>query len=158
MTTIAQFSKNIRKRGRQVENGASKVVRASAKKFLRDAVGSTPVDTGKARSNWRVGVGQRPRKVIEPYAPYPKNSKALGQGKSERANANAAISAGIAKINTLRGVPSAGLKTALYVTNLTPYIGFLEARHGMSEKASVSARSAVKGFKLLDSRNNTSGD
>lgn len=147
-TNAAQFSRNVRKRGRQVVNSASRAVRRAGRAFLKTAVLSTPVDTGKARSNWRVGIGGRPTAVIEPYVPYPKNSKANGQGAGERANASAAISAGNARIATLKGVPSAGLKTSLTIVNNTPYLQY-NGGDGIFERAIQPARGAIKGVRLL---------
>lgn len=121
MPTI-QFSKNIRKRGRQFENSSSEVVRQMAKRTLRSLVQNTKVDKGVARSNWRVGIGAPTRSVIGAYSPYPKGSKANGMGSSETANAAAAIAAGNARINSVRGISGVGLKTAIFISNNTPYI------------------------------------
>jgi hypothetical protein len=119
MTTMLQFSRNIRKIGSKIENNALEVVKKTSKKALRSLVLGTPVDTGQARSNWRVSIGNPTSSVIPPYAP----GKHLGI--SERANAQTAISKGIATINTLRvgkkrGTGQAG--QALYITNAIPYL------------------------------------
>lgn len=129
MATIAQFSQNIRKRSSQIENAGSRVVRATSKRALKALVRATPVDEGVARSNWRVGIGGTPTAIIKAYAP----GKNLGIG--ERANANAAIAAGFARIDTVRGVSGrgGGLKTAVIIVNNTPYIEVLNA--GSSKQA-----------------------
>jgi len=146
-----QFSKNIFKRGRQFENSASELVRQVAKKGLESLVLGTKVDTGKARSNWRVGIGARATAVIDPYSPYQKNSKANGAGASETANASAAISAGNARINSVRGVSGVGLKTGIFISNNINYLD-KALLPGTIETASLEARSVVKGFRLFTDR------
>lgn len=143
-----QFSKSIRRRGRQFENSATALVRAVAKRGLRALVYNTKADTGKARSNWRVGIGAPTSAVIKPYSPYPKGSKADGQGIGETANAQAAIAAGRARINSVRGVSGVGLKTGIFISNNVDYID-KALLPGALEVASAEARSAVRGFRLF---------
>lgn len=150
-----QFSKNIRRRGRQVENAATALVRSMAKRTLRSLVYNTKADTGKARSNWRVGVGAPTRAVIDPYSPYPKGSKADGQGIGESANAQAAIAAGNARINSLTGISGVGLKTGLFISNNVDYIE-KALLPGAVEASVVEARAALRGFRVFDPRR--SGD
>ena len=143
MPTLAQFSKNIRRRGRQIENAGSRVVRRSARKALRSLVISTPVDKGVARSNWRVGVGGPATAQIKAYAP------GRHLGINERSNASAAIAAGNAKIDTVRGLAGVGLKTAVYISNNTKYIGRLNAGYskqagsGFVQRALAEARATI---------------
>lgn len=121
MATLAQFSRNIRKRGSQIQNSGTSYTKVAAKSFLRSAVLGTKVDKGVARSNWRVGIGSPTRAVIEAYVPYPKGSKGAGQGMMESGNAAGALGAGNARINSVRGVAGVGLTTAIYVSNNVPY-------------------------------------
>lgn len=152
MATLAQFSRNIRKRGSQIENSGTRMTKAAAKRALRSLVTNTPVDKGVARSNWRVGVGGQPTAVIGAYAPGKK------LGINERANAAAAISAGIARINSVRGVSGrgGGLQTAIYIANNTPYIEKLNAGYskqaaaGFVERALLEASMEIKGFRIFE--------
>ena len=146
-----KFSKNIRRRGRQFENSASRLVRRMARRTLRSLVQNTKADTGKARSNWRVGIGAPTRAVIEPYNPYPKGSKADGQGIAESANASAAIAAGNARINSVRGISGVGLKTGIFISNNIPYPqnAFLP---GAVQISTVEARAVVRGFRIFVDR------
>lgn len=156
MADLIQFSRNIRRRGRQVENSASELVRSMAKRSLRSLVQNTKADTGKARSNWRVGIGGSPSAVIEAYAPYPKGSKANGLGASETANASAAISAGSARINSVRGVAGVGLKTAITITNNVPYLD-KALLPGAVEVSIREAQIVLRGFKIFDRSGGDSG-
>lgn len=148
MATLAQFSRNIRKRGSQVENSATRIVKAVSVRALKSLVRNTPVDKGVARSNWRVGIGAPTRAVIGAYAPGSK----LGIGES--ANASAAINAGRARINSVRST-SRGLETAIYISNAVPYIGKLnsgsstQAPAGFVETALLEAKAELAGFRVF---------
>ncbi len=151
-----QFSKNIFRRGRQVENSASKLVRSMAKKTLASLVMNTKVDTGEARSNWRVGIGNPTRAVIKPYAPYPKHSKGAGQGALETANAQATIAAGNARINSVRGKSGVGLTTSIYISNNVPHIDKALIAGGV-EVSIREAQAVIRGFRIFDPRNDDEG-
>ena len=127
MATLAQFSQNIRKRGSQIENAGTRFVKATAKRALKNLVNTTPVDTGRARSNWRVGIGAPVSAPIETY------------GSSTAARA--AIDAGFARINSVRGVSGfgGGLKTAIYICNPLGYPGHLPNNRGLNDGASTQA-------------------
>lgn len=152
MATLLQFSRNIRKRGSDIENNSVRSVRLVAKRTLRSLIDGTPVDKGVARSNWRVSLGNPTRSVIPAYAPGRK------LGIDERTNARAALAVGIAKINELRvgakrGTGQAG--TALFITNAIPYLGRL--RSGSSSQqpddwvgvALLEAQAEIQSVRLL---------
>ena len=146
-----QFSKSIRRRGRQFENSASELVRRMARATLKSLVLNTKVDKGVARSNWRVGIGAPARSVIDAYNPYPKGSKAAGQGIGETANASAAIAAGNLRINSVRGISGVGLTTGIFISNNTSYINKALVP-GSLEASTVEARAAVRGFRIFVDR------
>lgn len=153
MSTLLQFSRNIRKHGSNIENNSVKLVQRVAKRALRSLVEGTPVDEGEARSNWRVSLGNPTRNVIPAFS----RGKHLGIG--ERANARAAIHAGFNVINQLRvgakfGTGQAG--SALFITNAIPYLNRL--RNGYSKQqpndwvaeALLEARTEILQVKLLN--------
>jgi len=148
MATLAQFSRNIRRTGSDIENGGTRLVKATSVRALKSLVRNTPADKGVARSNWRVGIGAPTRSVIGAYAPGSK------LGINESANASAAIAAGRARINSVRGT-SGGLTTAIYITNAAPYIGRLnsgysgQAPAGFIEIALLEAKAEILGFRLF---------
>lgn len=150
MATLAQFSRNIRKRGSQIENSATDVVKSSSKAALKALVRGTKVDKGVARSNWRVGIGAPTRSVIGAYTPYPKGSKGNGAGMLENANASAAIAAGSARINAVKGVRGRGLTTSIYISNNIPYPNTAFPK-GMVESALLEARLNIKGLRVFRS-------
>jgi hypothetical protein len=160
MATLAQFSQNIFKKSSQIENAATRVVRATSKRALKALVYATPVDEGVARSNWRVGVGAAPTAFIKAYAP----GKKLGLG--ERGNANAAIAAGFAKIETVRGVSGrgGGLKKAVYIANNAPYIERLnsgyssQAPAGFIEIALSEVHDVIQNFRVFTRSQDEEGE
>ena len=84
----------------------------------------TPVDTGRARSNWIVTkgspFGSGPDKGgIFPYAP------GMKLGITETANAAAAIAQGRKVIQSF----NAAIDKAIYITNNVIYIGVLDTGH-----------------------------
>ena len=156
MTNGVQFSKNIRRRRRQFINATTRHTKQAAKASLKVFVNETPVDKGVARSNWRVGAGGRPTAVIPAYSPYPAKSRANGQGKAERANANAALAAGRSKINSVRGVPGVGLTTAIFIVNNVPYLNKINNRSssvGFLQKGFAVASARLKNARIFTDEN-----
>lgn len=88
------------------------------------AISATPVDTGRARANWRVGIGGRPT-GFDPDA----------------TDASAALAQGSSSIETWKSGEG-----AIYITNNVPYIVPLDegssaqAPNGMSAAAVQAAR------------------
>ena len=93
----------------------SKLTRKLALEVLRRVVIRTPVDTGRARSNWLVAVNNIPEGTLE-----------IGQFTREQA-ASFALSNGIPIIE------GAEPFTAISIANNLPYIGVLE--FGSSKQA-----------------------
>ena len=148
MATLVQFSRNIRRRGSQIENSGVRIVKRASKRALESLVRNTPVDKGVARSNWRVGIGAPTRSVISAYSP----GRHLGIG--ENANASAAIAAGNARINSVKN-SGGSLGTAVYISNATPYIEKLnngysgQAPAGFVQTAVAEARAEIAGFRVF---------
>lgn len=105
------------------------------------AVMATPVDTGRARSNWRVAIG----------APILTETGAvLGSGKTRTEAFQGALDEGMAVAPTWRlGMGS------IFISNSVPYIGRLDkgysaqAPKGMTLKAIGAARKQLIGARLI---------
>lgn len=121
---------HIKRRALWFERNFAEAVRQIAKVALETAVEGTPVDTGKARSNWHVGINSVPTRVIAPHAP----GSHLGLG--ETANAMAAIQTGNAEIEKFR-------KGEILIANTVPYIGRLNDE-GHSPQSSHFIEEAVE--------------
>ncbi len=103
------------KRKNEFLRNATLFVQTAARTFQEQVVEDTPVDTGKARSNWVASEGSPFGGVIGPYAP----GSNLGRGESGNKDAAIAQADGIIK----GFVASEG--AVLYIANNTPYIGYL---------------------------------
>lgn len=114
MASLEEFSRRIKIRANLLEENTNKKVRAIALAIDQVLVTETPVDTGRARSNWIVQLGSPARSPIEPYAP------GEGLGKGETANAQAAMNQGAAVIGQRR------LGQDIYISNNLPYIKKLD--------------------------------
>lgn len=111
--TFGQFARQMDIRAKQVETGASRLVREAAIAILQAVTVATPVDTGRARSNWIVALGQPSVRTRKAFAP----GKKLGSG--EGANLRAVLDEGNAKISERR------TGKAIYISNNLPYIARL---------------------------------
>lgn len=150
MASLAQFSRNMRKRSAQVGNARTKIVVAGAIRFVEEAAKGTPVDKGLHRSNWRVGLGQPTRAVIPPYAP----GRNLGIG--ETANLRATISAARARLATVRPGRGRTLTLGIFVSNNAPGITKLnsgssaQSAAGFIERATLLARNTIANFRIFE--------
>lgn len=88
MADLKTFSRRIRVIANKIEDNADIMVRKTALAIDQELVISTPVDTGRARSNWQVSTGKPITFEIEPYSP------GSNLGRSEAANAQAALAQG----------------------------------------------------------------
>lgn len=144
MATLDQFGNNMRRRGVRVEAGVNRKVRRIALAILTEVVVQTPVDTGRARANWSVGLGGPPDSGNEePFAP--------GQGgNTAAANATAAIDAGRAAMEDREP------EQDIYISNNVPYIQRLnegwsaQAPAGFIQSAVTYGVAVARGDKVVD--------
>ena len=111
----------MRLRALQVRDGVHKVLRNAAFKVDQAVVTATPVDTGRARSNWIASIGSPAGGTRGPFSPGSK----LGRGENN--NAQAAITAAKAIIDSRR------FNQSVFITNNVHYIGDLN--NGSSKQA-----------------------
>ena len=121
-----------------------KAVRMAALAADQAVVLGTPVDKGRARSNWIVSLGAPSRTTVDPHVP--------GEGGSTAgANANAALAQGAAVIGGYSGL----IHGSIAISNNLPYIGRLntgyskQAPAGFVEKAVQSAVRAVQKARVV---------
>lgn len=143
--SLSGFATNMRRHGRRVETVATRVKREVALIADREVILATPVDTGRARSNWIVSLNAP---VVLPREPYAPGSKL---GLSERANAQAAIDQGVDRINASQP------KQDIYISNNVHYIGKLndegtsaQAPAGFVQSAVAHAVAHVRKARLVD--------
>lgn len=134
----------LRSRAREIEAGTTRIMKAGAKEAVTAAVEGTPVDTGKARSNWVTTLNNPFGGEIPPYAPGAK----LGIGES--ANASAAKSQGSTAIGKFNSV----IHKSIHITNNVAYIRKLNTPPGHSQQgpplfAQAAAQRAAKLMRSL---------
>lgn len=131
MPTPSQFDKNLAARQKEIASNTDRLVRKTALAVDSTVVLGTPVDTGRARSNWQVELNGPADGVIEAYV--------AGKGGSTAAeNVTAALAQARQVIAQYSGdVPNASIN----ITNNLDYIGDLndgssaQAPAGFVEKA-----------------------
>lgn len=135
---LRQFGRRMKVKGALVEENAGKLLRKVALAVDSAVVLATPVDTGRARSNWQVEIGQPASGTIEPLA---------GAG-----SAGAAIEAAKAVIET--AVPG----NTVHITNNLDYIGRLndgwsaQAPAGFVEEAVQNGVQRIRNAKITVER------
>lgn len=134
MASLRGFARRIRARGRQVDTNVSRGVRATAVAVNQTLISSTPVDTGRARANWQVGVGSPLFSELPDTDP---------SGAATTARNNAAIA-------------TSPPREDIFISNNLPYIGRLnegssaQAPAGFVERAVQVAVAAIRRTRIFD--------
>lgn len=137
------FARNIRRTARRIQSNATKVNRKVALAVLQAVVVATPVDTGRARSNWNTSLIVPDKSTRDAYSPG-------AGGSTGGPNAAAAIASGRSTIASARSE-----RTPIWISNNLPYIGRLnegssaQAPANFIEQAVAAGRAAVRGSRLL---------
>lgn len=132
---LGSFGRKMRVRGRVVAENADKLTRSVAVAVDSAVVFATPVDTGRARSNWQA----------ELDAPAGGTVATLGGGAAQQS-----IDKAQAVIQQYNGDGN----SSIHITNNLPYIGRLndgwsaQAPSGFVEAAVHAGAARVKGAKL----------
>jgi hypothetical protein len=127
---------------RNVVENANEIVKSVARTFVRTVIDETPVDTGKAISNWKVGLDYEPRGESPSTVPGKHGSTASD-------NRSAAFSRCEARIN--------GRQTGqtIYVANTAQYIDLLNGGRsdqtpaGFVDRARLEAHATLRRARLL---------
>lgn len=143
MATMAGFAQRINVVAKGVEQNTNILVRKVALSVDQTVVLATPVDTGRARSNWQVALGGAARDEREPYSP----GRKLGLGES--ANAAAAIEQGAGVIANRQSGQN------VWISNNVSYIGTLntgsskQAPANFVQQAVMAGAAVVQGAKVI---------
>lgn len=141
---LGDFDRRMRARGRQLRVGVDKIVRTVAIVADRELVLATPVDTGRARSNWVVSLGSPAELPIEAYVPGSK-------GSTSGANSQAATNQAQEEINRRQ------TEQDVYISNNVDYIEHLnngssaQAPAGFVQAAIKRAVDAVRNLRVFGS-------
>lgn len=136
MSDLRGFGKRMKTVSKTVGANADKLTRKVALAVDAAVVLATPVDTGRARSNWQVELNNIPAGTLpEPASPADGPARAIAEGKEK----------------------AAAYKTGdtIHITNNLPYIGRLnegwsaQAPANFVEEAALAGAATVKDARLL---------
>lgn len=144
MASLRELSKRMKNASQAVRSNADKLVMEVAATVLENVVSDTPVDTGRARSNWIVKLGSSATETRPPFVPGEK-------GSTGDDNIIAALAMGEPTLEAYRS------GQAIHITNNLDYIGELndgssnQAPPGYVQDAVLEALSVVQraGFSIL---------
>lgn len=142
-TTMRGFSKRINEIAAGVEKNSNTMIRKTVITVASAVALRTPVDTGRARANWRTNIGGP---LVAPVTSFPEGKK----GSSGAAAA--AVSINDAESKMKQNVPSG---TEVYISNNLIYIDRLNKGHskqapaGFIESAINAGLTAIRKARLV---------
>lgn len=134
-----------------VDRGTARLMQRIAVTVHNEQVKGSPVDEGTLRGNWTLTIG--PNFGFGRIKAYPKGSRALGRGSSERVVAQAALTAA-QPIARVQFQTSRGLE--FFVQNNSPYVVRLnngwvtQMPAGFIQRALDRARVDVRRLRILE--------
>lgn len=143
MGDLPTFIRRIRFYASKAGEIGDAATKAASKEVLFHLVRDTPVDTGRAISNWQVSIGEAPSEEIEPYVPG-------DFGSTATPNRAAALNAGLRQI---KGYKS-GEGKAIHIVNNAKHIGSLNQGHSKQaprnfvQAAVLAGRQAVHNMRV----------
>lgn len=120
-----------------VEQNTNDVVRKCAMAIDQSLVMGTPVDTGRARSNWIVSIGVPMDGVRAPY------SIGKGLGIGETANASAAMA------QAKQAISKRTIGQEIHIVNNLPYIEALDGGHSPQSGHGMIGRAVDNGIEAV---------
>jgi hypothetical protein len=142
---LASFARRIRIQANRVQDGADEATIACASAVATELVESTPVDTGRAISNWDASLG--PKVAVYRPAAVP------GEKGSTRSGSVAeALGRMLRAITAYKSGTSGG---SINITNAAPYIERLnagsssQAPAGFIESAIQRGRAAIRNVRIF---------
>lgn len=130
----------MRRRAATLTRNVDEAVKAVAKGVTIGVVDGTPVDTGRARSNWQVSTGTANQATVQPFAP------GRHLGRDESSNANAAINQANRIINLRKPYEP------LFIQNNVDYIQKLNTGHSAQAGPMFVQIAILNGIRLLNGK------
>lgn len=127
MATPKQFAQRIRRIAEKVEVKAGRIVVQTAQVISQTVILATPVDTGRARANWQIGLG----------SPVTVETAAKDQSGGATIARNAAKLAGRSR------------ETTIFLSNNVDYIGDLNAGSSSQAPANFVELAVQQGLLFL---------
>lgn len=138
MPNLSDFSRRITLRGRKIAENADKLTRKVALAADQAVVSATPVDTGRARSNWIAQIGAPASQVIEPYAPGEAGSTGNSNVQAATDQAEQVIS-------------GYNYGEEIHITNNLPYIQRLNDGHSAQAPANFVEQAVLEAVRVVTS-------
>ncbi len=144
MASLSQFSTRIGQIAATIPEEADKTVRRAALAADQAVVMATPVDTGRARSNWIAGLDAPAGEARTAYAPGKEGSTSGPNTQAALDQASEAIAGYDGEVNS-----------EVHLTNNLPYIGVLndgssaQAPAGFVQSAVQAGTAVVKAARFL---------
>lgn len=141
MSTLSQFAQWITGVGNNVDPTTTAIVKDMVKTMAPVLIKATPVDTGRARSNWQGSVNSIPTGILYYPAPLAPSSASDGTAEGIQSIENAAAA------YTGRGY--------IAIANNVPYIGMLndgsssQAPAGFVEQAVLAGIMSMNGKTIV---------
>ena len=114
MDSFDKLAADMRKLNKRIPEFASEKASDLSQRIAAGLIGSTPVDTSKALSNWQIGVNEEPDEEVEAYVPGSKGS-------------SQAESAQIAYLKAKKELERKKPREPIYIVNNVEYIDDLNA-------------------------------
>lgn len=108
---LGDYARQCREIAKAVTKVGDSIKQDIARRLLRTLVVTTPVDTGRARTNWRVGINKAPRIYTYPRPLKPASPEA---GMAE------------ALMDGFNIIENSGGRGTIHIVNNAPYIGALD--------------------------------
>lgn len=128
---IKEFERRLLRLAEELPEAANALKRKAALAADQGVVVATPVDSGRARSNWIVGLGAGPTETVPPRSPQ----ETIDEGRARISH-------------SLPGQD-------IYISNNVEYIGELNRGHSRQapanfiQRAAAQARALVAGARIL---------
>jgi len=117
MADISELKGRMDARAKQFQRGVERVLKSFVFEISREIISDTPQDTGKAASNWKIGINRPTDSIIDPHSP----GKHLGLGNTQ--NVNPAVRLMAQKLKGFK----LGKRNVIFLTNNVSYIKLLDA-------------------------------
>lgn len=137
---LHSFARRMRMNGKGIEKAVGLANNDRVIVTVAELAKSTPVDTGKARSNWQVS-GSASASIRSAFSPFPSRHRppySGGGGISEGRNLAGAVWAASAAVGRATG------RAALYIVNPLPYIQRLNQGHSPQAGAGWISRAIAR--------------
>lgn len=133
MTDLKNFGKRMNKLSDEMFVKVGKIHRAVALTVVKELINNTPVDTGRARSNWQASLNKPEKAIVDAF------SEGEGLGIDETSNAVGALDEANGEI----GKHLSGQD--IYITNNLKYIGILNDGSSKQQPALFVERAIKNG-------------